>query len=78
MKTTSVTVMVVLFESSILKVTRLQLCSKFLLKIYVDFVNRILKDALQLNNLRTWINIRAKSSIETSGKIMKQISMKVP
>ena len=34
MRTTSVTVMVILFESSILKVTWSQLCSKFLLKNY--------------------------------------------
>ena len=36
LRTTSVTVMVILFERNILKVTWSQLCSKFLLKIYKE------------------------------------------
>ena len=40
--------------------------------------NSILKDTLlQLNILRTWTNIRAKSLIKTSVNIMKQKLMKV-
>ena len=39
--------------------------------------NSILKDTLQLNILRTWIKLRAKSFIKTSVN-MKQKSMKVP
>ena len=70
MRTTSATVMVDFFESSILKDTWSQLCSEFL--------PNILKDTLQLNILRTWINIRAKSFIKTSINIMKSKSMQVP
>ena len=39
--------------------------------------SRILKDTLQLNILRTWINLRAKSFIKTWVNT-KQKSMKVP
>ena len=39
--------------------------------------NRILKDALQLKVLRTWIKIRANSFIRTWVNIMKQNSTKV-
>ena len=38
--------------------------------------NSILKDTLQLNNLRTGINIRVKSFIKASVNIVKQKSMK--
>ena len=40
--------------------------------------NSTLKDTLQVNNLRIWINIRDKSLIKTSVNIMKQKSMQVP
>ena len=46
-------------------------------KITSHIENNILKDTLQLNNLRTWINIRAKYFIKTLVNIMKQKSMKV-
>ena len=78
LRTTFVTVMVILFERNILKVTWSQLCSNFFSKFTRNIGNSILKDTLQLNNSRTWINIRAESFIKTSVKIMKQNSMKVP
>ena len=82
MRMTSVTVMVVFFESGILKVTWSQLCSfssqlcSYLITPMITnspfstitrhIDNSILKDTLQLYILRTWINMRAKSFIKTS------------
>ena len=79
---TSVTVMVIFFESGILKVTWSQLCSfssqlcSYLITPMITnspfstitrhIDNSILKDTLQLYILRTWINMRAKSFIKTS------------
>ena len=37
-----------------------------------------MKDALQLNNLRTWINLRAEYFIKALVNIMMQKSMNVP
>ena len=61
--TTSVTVTVCYAQSSFSKITS-------------RIENNILKDTLQLNNLRTWINIRAKYFIKTLCNIMKKV--KVP
>ena len=67
MRTTSVTVMVIFFESGILKVTWSQLCSNSPFSTITRHIdNSILKDTLQLYILRTWINMRAKSFIKTS------------
>ena len=64
---TSVTVMVIFFESGILKVTWSQLCSNSPFSTITRHIdNSILKDTLQLYILRTWINMRAKSFIKTS------------
>ena len=64
---TSVTVMVIFFESGILKVPLSQLCSNSPLSTITRHIdNSILKDTLQLYILRTWINMRAKSFIKTS------------
>ena len=56
MRTISVTVMVVFFESGILKVTWPQLCPFLTNTRHID--NSILKDTLQFFVLRTWINIK--------------------
>ena len=64
---TSVTVMVIFFESGILKVTWSQLCSNSPFSTITRLIdNSILKDTLQLYILRTWTNMRAKSFIKTS------------
>ena len=79
---TSVTVMVIFFESGILKVTWSQLCSfssqlcSYLITPMITnspfstitrhIDNSILKDILQLYILGTRINMRAKSFIKTS------------
>ena len=79
-RTTSVTVMAILFESSILKISYLTTAyiqSSFS-RITSHVEKKILKDTLQLNNLRTWINIHTKYFIKTLVNIMKQKSMTVP
>ena len=78
MRMTSVTAMVILFESNILKVTWSQLCSKFLSRITSHIENNTMKDTLQLNNLQKWFNIHAKYLTKTLVNIMKQKSLKVP
>ena len=76
MRTTSVTVMLILFESSILKVAWYNYVQSSFSRIKRDIANNFLKDTLQLNNLLIWINIRARSFIKTSVNIMKQRWMK--
>ena len=66
MRTTSVTVTIIFFESGIEKVTWSQLCSEFLLNKYEAHWQQHFEGTLQFFILRTWINIRAKSFIKTS------------
>ena len=69
---TSVTVMVIFFESGILKVTWSQLCSNSPFSTITRHTDSsILKNTLQLYILRTWINVRAKSFIKTSVNVTK-------
>ena len=63
---TSVTIMVIFFESGILKVTWSQLCSNSPFNNYKHIDKSILEDTLQLYILRRWINMRAKSFFKTS------------
>ena len=57
------------FESSILKVLDHSYVQSSFSRIKWHIENSIVKDTLQLNDLRTWINIRAKSFIKTSVNI---------
>ena len=47
-------------------------------RITSDIENNIMKDALQLNNLRTWMNLRAEYFIKALVNIMKQKLMNMP
>ena len=62
------------FESSILKVTCSQLCSKFFLNSCKAHWQHILKDTQPLKIVWTWIEIRANSFIKTWVNIIKQKS----
>ena len=65
MRTAFVTVMVILFENSILKLLYHSYVQSYFSRITRHIETNILKDTLQLNNLRTWINIGAKYFIKT-------------
>ena len=65
LRTAFVTVMVILFENSILKLLDHSYVQSYFSRITRHIENNILKDTLQLNNLRTWINIGAKYFIKT-------------
>ena len=64
MRTTSVTVMVIFFESGILKVTYYVQSPFSTITRHID--NSILKDTLEFFILWTLINMRAKSFVKTS------------
>ena len=84
MRTTSVTVTVFFLESSILKVTWSQICSKFLLSNYeahwkqhferYPTVGKFTDMDQHIKSFKTWV----KSFIKTSVNMTKQKSMKVP
>ena len=78
-RTTSVTVMAIFFSKvAFWKLLDHNYVQVFFSRITWNIENSILKDTLQLNNLRTWINIRAEPFIKSSVNIMKQKQMKVP
>ena len=77
MRTTSVTVMI--FSSKVVfsKLLYHSYVKSSFSIITVHIENSILKDTIQLNIFRTWINLRTKSFMKSSVN-MKQKSMKVP
>ena len=77
MRTTSVTVMAFFSKVAFWKLLDHSYVQSSFPIITRHIENSILKDTLQLNILRTWIKLRAKSFIKTSVN-MKQKSMKVP
>ena len=77
MRTTSVTVMAFFSKVAFWKLLDHSYVQSSFQIITRHIENSILKDTLQLNILRTWIKLRAKSFIKTSVN-MKQKSMKVP
>ena len=77
MRATSVTVMIICLKVAFWKILHHSYDQSSFSVITRHIENSILKDTLQLNILRTWIKLRAKSFIKTSVNI-KQKSMKVP
>ena len=77
MRTTSVNVMAFFSKVAFWKLLDHSYVQSSFQIITRHIENSILKDTLQLNILRTWIKLRAKSFIKTSVN-MKQKSMKVP
>ena len=77
MRTTSVTVMAFFSKVAFWKLLDHSYVQSSFPIITRHIENSILKDTLQLNIFRTWINLRATSFIKTSVN-MKQKSMTVP
>ena len=77
MRTTSVTVMAFFSKVAFWKLLDHSYVQSSFPIIMRNIENSILKDTLQLNIFRTWINLRATSFIKTSVN-MKQKSMTVP
>ena len=77
MRTTSVTVMAFFSKVAFWKLLDHSYVQSSFQKITGHIENTILKDALQLNIFRTWINLRATFFINTSVN-MKQKLMAVP
>ena len=76
-ETTSATVMVI-FSKVLFRKLLITAMLKFILNNCETHNSSILKDALRLKILWTWIKIRANSFIKTLVNIMKRKSTKVP
>ena len=77
MRAISVTVMIICLKVAFWKILHHSYVQSSFSVITRHIENSILKDTLQLNIFRTWINLRATSFIKTSVN-MKQKSMTVP